>query len=171
VHGPWRKDGPRLPVEFARTSSGGRLTLVLADNTPRVTVLWTELSVATLDKARRALAEREGIKEKNISRDIGCWNAGIGDAGNLTAEVGAWAAAKEITGVVWTALPVKFGKESRAPSAEEAVEYLAMLPESKKTVAEEYVRKAPVQIRTPFRGIFERKFGWTPISDQRRLLA
>jgi hypothetical protein len=39
----WHGDGPALPVEFARISRGGRLTLVVADSAAQLPVLWTRL--------------------------------------------------------------------------------------------------------------------------------
>ena len=38
--GEWYRDGPCLPVEFARISNNGRLTLVLYLYADRVRVLW-----------------------------------------------------------------------------------------------------------------------------------
>lgn len=34
--GEWQPDGPMLPVEFARVSTDGRLTLVIAPDVPAV---------------------------------------------------------------------------------------------------------------------------------------
>jgi hypothetical protein len=65
----WREDGPMLPIEFARKSSDGRITLVLSTAGPAVPVLWAEMDVATLAQARDNLAEREGC---SVSA-IGCW--------------------------------------------------------------------------------------------------
>ena len=38
--GEWHRDGPCLPVEFARISKNGRLNLVLYPDADRVQVLW-----------------------------------------------------------------------------------------------------------------------------------
>lgn len=74
VLGDWRTDGPELPVEFARQSRDKRITLVVCETAPAVSVLWSELGVASLDHARNALAEREGISSGNIPRSIGHWS-------------------------------------------------------------------------------------------------
>ena len=41
VDGHWRADGPILPVEFARQSSNGRITLVLGRGFAPVPALWS----------------------------------------------------------------------------------------------------------------------------------
>jgi hypothetical protein len=69
----------------------------------------------------------------------------------------------QIKGVVWTALKPKFANEYRKPSVEEVTRYLAGSGVTKAR-AEEYVRRAPVQIRTPYRDRIERELGWHPIT-------
>ena len=71
VHKPWFMDGPLLPIEFVRQSEGGRITLVLVSNLACVRSLWALMSVTDLAKAKEELADREGIKEKYISKYIG----------------------------------------------------------------------------------------------------
>ena len=50
--GDWHADGPDLPVEFARQSKDGRITLVIEPGAKRVPVLWTRLTVGSIDAAR-----------------------------------------------------------------------------------------------------------------------
>lgn len=38
--GEWEADGPDLPVEFARETSGARMTLVIVDQPTPVPTLW-----------------------------------------------------------------------------------------------------------------------------------
>src|SRR5262245_47092747 len=57
----WKQDGPLLPIEFARQSRRGEITLVITPGTPPVPTLWSALGVKTLDQAREALRLREGI--------------------------------------------------------------------------------------------------------------
>src|SRR5260370_8605222 len=60
VRGIWFADGPFLPIEFARQSSDGRITLVLmTDIFPFVRSMWTLMSVASVKEARKALGTRE----------------------------------------------------------------------------------------------------------------
>ena len=58
VEGGWHTDGPQLPVEFTRVSSGERLTLVVTEGAPPVTILWAALAVSSLGDAMNALAKR-----------------------------------------------------------------------------------------------------------------
>ena len=37
----WRADGPMLPIEFARESSDGRITLVIVQGFASVLTLWS----------------------------------------------------------------------------------------------------------------------------------
>jgi hypothetical protein len=51
VTGEWETDGPILPLEFARQSGDGRMTLVIVDSDHRVPVLWSKLNVRSLPGA------------------------------------------------------------------------------------------------------------------------
>jgi hypothetical protein len=74
-----------------------------------------------------------------------------------------WARERDIEGVVWTALPSKFGNDERTPSAQEVVRYLDGLSGDERRDAEEYVRKAPRQIDTPYRRMIEAALKWTAL--------
>lgn len=156
--GQWQTDGPTLPIEFARTSRDGRLTLVLTPNVPPVPTLWIELDYATADSAREALASRESCDPQAI----GLWPGPAPRYAVGAGEVSAWAQAKGLDAVVWTALRPKFGGMSgKAPeSAEVAVAYLKGLSPDAVSASREYVERAPVQVRTPFRSVFEAQLGW-----------
>lgn len=108
-------------------------------------------------QARAALCKREGC---NLS-DIGYWPGGSAHVGGRIAE---WATAKGLRGVVWTALSANFADEGRPPTLEEAIAFLSALPEVSRALAEEYVRKAPLAVQTPYRAAFEDKFGWLPLA-------
>jgi hypothetical protein len=154
----WHRDGPVLPVEFARKSQKSRLvTLVLMDEGPAVPLLWAEMTNRNVDEARSHLAKREGTSDGWI----GCYSSA--DSFPHIEAISAWARAKDIDGVVWTALPPRFDADDEVPSAEQVVMYLRSLDEETRAKAEEYVRKAPLQIRTPYRAIIERDLGWTPL--------
>lgn len=55
----WRLDGPRLPIEFARISRDGRLTLVIHPSSDDQPTYWAVSELTTLDAARKNLRERE----------------------------------------------------------------------------------------------------------------
>lgn len=161
----WFFDGPLLPIEFARESSGRRITLVLADVNHRVRTLWALMSVDTLDRAKSALAEREGINKKNIRYSIGYWDSESNSShSKYAAEIGQWAKQLGLDAVVWANLKVGFKEKRDAlPQYEQVLEHLRSLSHEERGVAEEYVRKAPAQIDTEYRRNLERDLGWTPI--------
>jgi hypothetical protein len=167
LSGEWRIDGPTLPLEFARQSANGRITLVIAPGAAPIAVLWCALDVATLDEARQALAEREGIKAAFFERSVGCWSEAARSAHRETASIGKWAEAAGLAGVVWTALQPRFAGRSVQPSIDQVVAHLANLDAEAKRLAEEYVRRAPPQIKTAYRERIERDLGWVPAEGGR----
>jgi len=167
IRRPWFMDGPLLPIEFARQSNDGRLTLVLVRNQPSVPLvrsLWGLFSVSELDLARQALADREGIRKERLNVDIGSW-AGEDAQVEIERRIEVWARSTQIEAVVWANLPTKFrGDVGRIPSGDEAVHYLRDLPHEKRGLAEHYIRMTPRQVDTEYRTRFETEFGWTCLS-------
>lgn len=164
IQGAWRNDGPMLPLEFARQSSRGRLTLVLLPRLDSfVRSLWVPLAVDTVVEARDTLATRESVRPGRRAADIGQWSdTDTGDT--APPAIGVWARQKGLAAVVWAALPAKFdGVEGRVPTADEAVAYLRNRQGQERVDAEEYVRRAPRQIASAYRRRFEAELGWTPI--------
>jgi hypothetical protein len=158
--GPWRSDGPKLPVEFARQSKGGRVTLVLAPHSVAIEVLWAPLALSGLDDAVEALRQREGPTRREW---IGAWPALNGTA-TASTTICAWAQERGLEGVVWTALPPRFdGVDGRNPTQNEVLSYLTSLVGDERNAAMTYVRRAPREIRTPFRIAIEQRLNWTPI--------
>jgi hypothetical protein len=163
--GDWRTDGPMLPIEFARQStkgaSAGALTLVLVPGyESQAQSLWVPLRVKDAAAGREALGKRERIPEEDWGTAIAVWEAP--DSNAPIAGLADWARARGIGAVVWTALPPRFeGKSNRVPTADEAVAYLRQLSGEQKKNAEQYVRKAPGQIDTPYRRRFVTEFDWT----------
>lgn len=152
----WQTDGPLLPVEFTRQSGDGRITLVIAADAVHVRVLRTRLKLNSVDESREALAKREGCPK----RRIGYWSSASSSNLDEAESIGRWAGPRGITGVVWTALKPKFGDEYRKPSCCEVIKYLGGLSGLARAKAEEYVRRAPAQIRTAYRETIEGELGW-----------
>lgn len=153
-------DGPSLPLEFARQSNNGRLTLVLLHEGNSVPVLFGVLRVPDLNAAISALSTREGCPRGRI----GCWSSSGVRQFEHAESIANWAQSKELDAVVWTALPPKFnGIDGRVPTSDEALSYLATLTGETRRAAEEYVRRVPAQVRTPYRASFEQQLGWRPI--------
>lgn len=168
VSNAWRNDGPALPLEFARQSRDGRITLVITSGADAIPVLWCGLDVSSLDEARQALAEREDIKAAYFERSVGFWRQVVRSAHRETESIGKWAEAAGLAGVVWTALRPRFAGRSVKPSIDQVIDHLANLDAEAKRLAEEYVRRAPPQIKTAYRERIERDLGWVAASDGER---
>lgn len=158
--GPWQMGGPSLPIEFARTSQDGRLTMVLLDGAPLVPTRFVELSYATAEQAQEALAGREGSGVESI----GLWPGPEPKYPVGATAIAEWAAAGGFDAVVWTALRPKFrGVFEQVPeNADDVLSYLRELDEETMARAREYVSKAPPELRTPYRAVIEAELGWLP---------
>lgn len=155
----WFEDGPLVPVEFARQSADNRITLVIEESARPVRVLWAIMDGADIDSAREALRKREGLPEKNTHEHIGTWTTNA-EHPKTIPELGSWAQARQLQGVVWTALPPKFGGEAVTPTADQVVQHLRKLEGSARDVARTYVLNAPRQIDTIYRRRIEAEVGW-----------
>lgn len=156
----WMPDGPRLPLEFVRDSDDSdELALVLHEPAPLMPTYWARLDAAGLDDAREMLRRREKIRAEYPQ-----WVGSVPNPhGPADARIAPWMEERGLDAVVWTALPAKFAKVGeRAPSAHEAVAFLAGLQGEQRTKAEAYVRQVPPDIRTLYRALFEERLGWTP---------
>jgi len=164
VDGVWRADGPMMPVEFARQSSNGRITLVLGQGFTPVPALWSVFNTRDLAEARESLRVREGIPPSRAAESIAQWRQGENPLSEPAAMISGWTAEKELEAAVWTSLPPKFGGvNGRVPTADEVVAYLRTLEGQARATAEQYVRRAPRQIATAYRRAIERALGWTPL--------
>lgn len=161
----WSSDGPLLPVEFARQSSDGRITLVVTSGAKHIPVCWAKLDLSSVGAAKRSLAKREGVSERFVSQSIGFWTKNGASNHEEANPVGEWARERGFQGVVWTALKPKFDTAYITPTADQVVEYLRGLSGEQLRRAEEYICKAPTQIKTPYRQEIERALGWVPIGE------
>lgn len=165
IRGKWFQDGPMLPIEFARQSKDGRITLVLVRGVSFVRSLWALMSVTSLDEACKALADREGIPGKMISASIGVWEQNSEATDEFNKLMGDWAEHMNLDAVIWTALAPKFKDERRTPSAEEVISHLSGLSHEKRKHAETYIRMIPRQIDTDYRRKIEAVLHWSPLSE------
>lgn len=95
--GGWHRDGPMLPVEFARESADRKITLVICKEVPEVQTLWTLLDVEDLESARQHLGLREYAEAKPrwIEANIGFWDRFTDRShGEGTDAIAPWAEAK-----------------------------------------------------------------------------
>lgn len=168
VRRPWFNDGPLLPIEFARHSKGERITLVIVPDKPDVAYvrsLWALMSIDDLKTAKEELAEREG---KIGIENIGHWSKDNNSGHRYVEIIKEWAIQKNLEAVIWTALPPKFDKiEGKVPTVEEILSFLKLknLPYEKRKFAEEYIRKAPLQIDTDYRRKIDNEFNWPPLTS------
>lgn len=160
VSGEWNKDGPQLPIEFARVSRDGRLTLVILSSANPVPVLWARMDARNLDEAIKNLKEREETTTDKIGFiDLisDRYHSGIIEI----LEIKTWAQGIDIDAVIWTDLPSNFETKMRKSiNKGNIVSYLNSLQGKEKQLAEKYIRNAPVQIRTEFRTHIKKQLGW-----------
>jgi len=151
--GEWYTDGPLLPVEFARISRDGRLTLVLYPGTKKLPVLWIYSEIDNLNDTIKDFKAREGTVESWIgyfSIRENKYNCNI--VPNILEDIRSWAIDKNVDSVIWTDLPSNFEeKTAEKLNADNVIKYLVNLPDNEKQIARKYIEKAPIQIMTPIR--------------------
>ena len=161
----WFLDGPQLPIEFARISSGGRLTLVIENNSKFISTLYSISAYNNFDEAILNLAIREGCGKSKIGvyykEDSKC----IPDNFVHKENISHWISNKDgLDGVIWTNLTSNFKERmGRIISEENAINYLKNIPLDIQAKAEEYIRKTPEIIDTSIRQAIVREFNWTLI--------
>jgi len=160
----WKNDGPELPIEFARISDSrnGALTLVLFPKVAPSKTLWAEMELKTISEAIGVLSHREQTSVRNIGfwQKTGEFKSPV--IPTLPSDISKWASDRNLEGVIWTALSSNFIERLKKPlTPENAIEYLRSLTGSKGfPKAEEYFRKAPMQIETEVRRVVRGKLGW-----------
>ena len=155
----WFDDGPLIPLEFARQSKDGRITLVIWPDARPVRSLWALMDSDSLEEARERLRLREGRTKPEY---IGKWSRGRLSPVSIPG-LSEWALARNVDSVVWTALPPRFkGENNRQPGVEDVLRHLRGLSGTKRDATEEYIRRAPRQIDTAYRRRIEAELQWLP---------
>jgi hypothetical protein len=83
VQSRWHRDGPSLPVEFARISSGNRVTLVIHPPSQNQQTLWASAVSGDLAQVRESLREREGTRRLDTIHTAsveGVFSEGVADS-------------------------------------------------------------------------------------------
>lgn len=153
----WKANGPRLPVEFARISSDGRLTLVVLAGYPvESQVMWIPSGHEELAEARANLAEREtGAPLGAVHAVTSAGDVAGSPEPSIVAAVTAWMSRiPRLDAAIWAGLPPgsrwsEHGFDGFTPTA--AVDYFGSLRGRTRRRATEYVQNAPPQIDTPVR--------------------
>ena len=167
----WKKDGPILPIEFARISKDGRLTLVITENGKKVPVLYSLSNYERLDEAVLNLAIREGSGRNSIgSYDLE--KDEFSSKFQFKNEIKNWIKSTDFDAVIWTNLGENWsirndkGSIIRQIEPEKRIEYLKELKGNTRALAEEYIRRTPLQIQTDYRIKIETTLNWIPIANE-----
>ncbi|GAA4196124.1 hypothetical protein GCM10022289_01330 [Pedobacter jeongneungensis] len=155
----WNEDGPELPIEFARMSGGGRLTLVIKPNWKPVRVLYSTSAFEILESAIENLRNREGTSTERI----GFYNFQNGDKNiketNLSVfeNILAWNKMKDFDAIIWTDLPPNFRDKLKLEyTLENISKQFVEMSSLEFSSAKEYIEKAPKQIQTEYRSEIEK---------------
>ncbi|RQO79327.1 hypothetical protein DBR40_02900 [Pedobacter sp. KBW01] len=150
----WHENGPELPIEFARVSQGGRLTLVIKPSWEEVKVMYATSKFQDLESAIENLKSREGTKIERIgfynfvSAEKNLRSANESIISNLIS----WNTRPGFDAVIWTDLPPNFKEKQKLPyNLENISGFLSGLSDEEFASAEEYIFKTPPQIYTKFR--------------------
>ncbi len=156
----WRRDGPLLPVEFARVSQDGRLTLVIveSDEVDEQRALWALSGFSDIESAIENLRARE----RTTMEWIGNWDGQPKPRTDIEGKIAGWCEERTLEGAVWAALPPrdKNGNKGKVMPHAEAIKYLNDLDGDCRERAKEYIQKAPNQINTKMRQLVRSQLGW-----------
>jgi len=157
----WRDDGPLLPIEFARISKDGRLTLVVCPGSKHVHVLWNQLKVQNIEEAIKILAKREGTSPPNIHfLGKNCEVNAPTLQSNEIVQISDWLKLNNLESAVWTGLDSNLSFHGYMPSENDIIRYLSSLDEDTREKTKEYFERTPCQIQTPFRNVVKKRLGW-----------
>jgi hypothetical protein len=168
----WYADGPSLPLEFARVSTDGRLTLVLHDPSPLQQTYWARSPLATLPEVRANLQTREGCPRIDPIHGLSRDGRTVGVVPEqVRAVIAAWLAQHaDLDGVIWTGLGERWPGDV-AFGVDAAIAHLRGLKGAVARDAQAYIRKAPPQIQTPVRARVRSDLGWDDIPLDASVLA
>jgi hypothetical protein len=158
IQNKWFEDGPILPIEFARISSDDRVTLIIDNKAKPIRTLWSLMTTSSLDLAIEALKQREGAK---VVESIHFVKLGMENLTVIQKDILKWIIEKNLDAAIWTGLSYSNKTKNKKPSCKFIINHLSHLDYNKKKNAEEYIRRAPIQIDTEYRRQIEAEFGWT----------
>lgn len=163
----WRADGPGLPLEFARISEDGRLTLVILPGSKEQGTYWALSECESLDGGRRNLRERERAKLTDIHVAVRGGPQMKGIDRDVAKSIEAWLALNDDVGAaLWTGLGSNWrDNRGRDFTPADAVRYLQELEALSKRArstyerAREYIVNSPPLVGTEVREAM-RAQGW-----------
>ncbi|HUW95137.1 MAG TPA: hypothetical protein VMW58_05080 [Anaerolineae bacterium] len=174
-----------MPIEFARVSKDGRLTLVICDESDHPSVaevptLWAYSCRTDLATARCDLRDREHTPTVDSIGFLSTRQDDDSSSNVLTQKqlegVRGWARHKGLDGLVWTDLranwhnpPRGFRDKVTQPLNEDnVILYLSSLEGDTLCKAERYIGFAPQQVDTPIRRRIEQQLGWHFVPEEAR---
>ncbi|WP_134355312.1 hypothetical protein [Flavobacterium psychrophilum] len=166
----WKEDGPTLPIEFARISKDGRVTLVITENGTKVPVLYALSDYQSVEEAILNLAVRESSGRGSIGSYDKTKNEFSPDV-FFKQNILDWIKNTEFDAVIWTNLGENWniknekGEIIRVIQPDKRIEYLNEIAGNTSVLAEEYIRKTPKQIKTKYRSLIENRLNWKPIEN------
>lgn len=170
----WHSDGPSLPVEFARISGGGRLTLVLFPSAEERATYWAVSNLSELVDARSNLAEREGSSIDAVDFYARAPSGREQRSGDhmVTETVCDWLEAHDdLDAAIWTGLASNWrSKRGSDFSVDDALSYVDELRGPELDGARDYITRAPRNIDTPVRRTMRAR-GWHDIALPAELFA
>lgn len=165
----WFNKGPMLPIEFARISQDGRLTLVIVSGKDEIQTMYSISEYEDLNLAILDLSIREGCSTNTIGNYTKQNSIISPSEFQFIQNIQIWIdRISEIDAVIWTDLPKKlwYNDENNKKvlvQEDRIIEYLRGLSPEDQAKAEEYIRKAPSIVQTPIRDAIEVALGWTQI--------
>lgn len=168
IESAWHRDGPMLPVEFARISKDGRLTLVIHPESSVQRTLWATAVSKEIETVREHLREREGTSLRFIHSATADGQFSGGTVQEVRESITAWLQThRDILGCVWTGLDSNWREKQKSDfSVLGAIQYLRNLPEPDR--AREYIENAPSQIQTAVRVSIREQLHWRDSALQKR---
>jgi hypothetical protein len=161
IKSAWHRDGPILPIEFARLSRDGRLTLVIYPDSAGQRTLWATAVSEDMNTVRKTLEEREGTSSSFIHSGTsdGQFLAGVTE--EVRDAVARWLEEHlEFQGCVWTGLTSNWKEMQKSDfSIPRVIQYLKTLPDADR--AREYVQNTPPQIQTAARAAIHEQLQWS----------
>jgi hypothetical protein len=156
----WHRDGPALPVEFARISNDARLTLVIHLGSVDQRTLWATAVSEDLDAVRQNVRGREGADSRAIHSATAGGQVSDGVSSQVREAIAGWLRDhRELAGCVWTGLASNWSEKQGSDfSVESAVRYLRDLQNPMR--AREYIQNTPEQIQTAVRAAAREQLGW-----------
>lgn len=163
----FKPTGPHLPLEFARISKDGRLTLAISKKYGTGCRTYVATSQFTnMEQAVENLWERESgprnftpgwFKQNNhkFTETVSWYVRGQKHPNELQYRImKEWIQGTDYDAVIWTSLKVKFyEKTKKLFTPQEAVKYLKKLDPEARARAIEYIENAPPEMRTYVRAL------------------